>query len=163
MPLPPRTACRSGTISPAASPAACRCRKFRSSAAARTPRGASTYRISWSFAPRAKSFAEALDVTAQVYAAAGKLLAERGLLQGVADEGGYWPAFGSNEETLDMLVRAIERAGLTPGGEVAISLDIAASSFGGKGRYRLALEGRELDSDGSGRHCSAAGSNVIRS
>jgi enolase len=97
---------------------------------------------------RAKSFAEALDVTAQVYAAAGKLLAERGLLQGVADEGGYWPAFGSNEEALDMLVRAIERAGFTPGGEVAISLDIAASSFGGKGRYRLALENRELDSDG---------------
>jgi enolase len=99
-------------------------------------------------APRAQSFAEALDITAQVYAVAGKLLAERGLLQGVADEGGYWPAFGSNEEALDMLVRAIERAGFTPGGEVAISLDIAASSFGGKGRYRLALENRELDSDG---------------
>ena len=47
--------------------------------------------------PRAASFAEALDVTAQVYAAAGKLLADRGLLQGVADEGGYWPAFASNE------------------------------------------------------------------
>jgi len=99
-------------------------------------------------APRAKTFAEALDVTAQVYSAAGKLLAERGLLQGVADEGGYWPAFGSNEEALDLLVRAIERTGFSPGGEVAISLDIAASSFGGKGRYRLALEDRELDSDG---------------
>ena len=99
-------------------------------------------------APRAKSFAEALDVTARVYAAAGKLLAERGLLQGVADEGGYWPAFVSNEEALDMLLRAIERAGFAPGGEAAISLDIAASSFGGKGRYRLALENREFDSDG---------------
>jgi len=98
--------------------------------------------------PRARSFAEALDITAQVYAAAGKLLGERGLLQGVADEGGYWPAFGSNEEALDMLVRAIERAGFTPGGEVAISLDIAASSFGSGGRYRLALDNRELDSDG---------------
>ena len=98
-------------------------------------------------APRAKSFAEALEVTAQVYMAAGKLLAERGLLQGVADEGGYWPAFASNEEALDMLLRAIERAGYAPGSEVAISLDIAASSFGKGGRYRLALEGRELDSD----------------
>jgi len=97
--------------------------------------------------PRAQSFAEALDITAQVYGAAGKLLAERGLLQGVADEGGYWPAFASNEEALDMLVRAIERAGFAPGRDVAISLDIAASSFGSKGRYRLALEGRELDSD----------------
>jgi enolase len=99
-------------------------------------------------APRAKSFAEALDVTAQVYAAAGKLLAERNLLQGVADEGGYWPAFASNEEALDMLVRAIERAGFAPGRDVAISLDIAASSFGKGGRYRLALENRELDSGG---------------
>ena len=98
--------------------------------------------------PRAASFAEALDITAQVYAAAGKLLADRGLLQGVADEGGYWPAFASNEEALDMLLRAIETAGYAPGDEVAIALDIAASSFGKNGRYRLALEGRELDSDG---------------
>ena len=98
-------------------------------------------------APRAKSFAEALDIIAEVYMAAGKLLAERDLLQGVADEGGYWPAFSSNEEALNMLVRAIERAGFVPGRGVAISLDIAASSFGSKGRYRLALEGRELDSD----------------
>ena len=47
-----------------------------------------------------------------------------------------------------MLVRAIERAGFTPGDEVAISLDIAASEFGRDGRYRLALEERELDTDG---------------
>jgi enolase len=98
--------------------------------------------------PRAASFAQALDITAEVYRAAGRLLAERDLLQGVADEGGFWPAFGSNEEALDMLVRAIERAGFTPGEEVAISLDIAASSFGRNGRYRLALEDRELDTDG---------------
>jgi enolase len=79
---------------------------------------------------------------------AGKLLGERGLLQGVADEGGYWPAFASNEEALDILLRAIERAGYSPDNDVAISLDIAASSFGKNGRYRLALEGHELDSDG---------------
>ena len=97
--------------------------------------------------PRAGSFAEALDITAEVYRAAGGLLAERGLLQGVADEGGYWPAFASNEEALDMLVRAIERAGFTPGHEAAISLDIAASSFGRDGRYRLALDDRALDTD----------------
>jgi len=97
--------------------------------------------------PRARSFAQALDMTAEVYRAAGRLLAERGLLQGIADEGGYWPAFSRNEEALDMLVRAIERAGFAPGEDVAIALDIAASSFGNKGRYRLALENRELDSD----------------
>ena len=98
--------------------------------------------------PSAGSFAEALDRTAEVYRAAGQLLAERGLVQGVADEGGWWPAFASNEEALDMLVRAIERAGFTAGDEVAISLDVAASEFGGGGRYRLALDGCELDSDG---------------
>ncbi len=98
--------------------------------------------------PRARSFAEALDVTAEVYRSAGLLLAENDLLQGVSDEGGYWPAFASNEEALDMLVRAIERAGYTPGADVAISLDIAASSFGVGGRYRLTLDDLVLDTDG---------------
>ncbi len=98
-------------------------------------------------APRAKTFAEALEVTAEVYHAAGAMMAERGLLQGVADEGGWWPAFGSNEEALDALMRAIERAGLAPGVDVAISLDVAASEFGRGGRYRLGLEKRELDRD----------------
>lgn len=99
-------------------------------------------------APKAGSFAEALEVTAEVYIAAGKIMAERGLLQGVADEGGWWPVFSSNEEALDTLVLAIERAGFTPGEEAAISLDIAASEFGKGGHYKLGLEGRELDRDG---------------
>ncbi len=98
--------------------------------------------------PTAGSFAEALDRTAEVYRCAGMLLKERGLLQGVADEGGFWPAFDSNEEALDMLVRAIERAGFTPGDEVSISLDVAASEFGRGGLYRLARDGRELDTGG---------------
>ncbi len=98
-------------------------------------------------APRSRSFAEALAITAEVYHAAGAIMAERGLLQGLADEGGWWPAFSSNEEALETLMRAIERAGLVPGEDVAISLDIAASEFGKGGRYRLGLEQRELDRD----------------
>src|SRR3984957_16957864 len=98
-------------------------------------------------APRAKTFAEALEVTAEVYHAAGRIMAERGLLQGLADEGGGWPAFSSNEEALETLIRAIERAGFVPGEDVAMSLDIAASEFGKGGRYRLGLEQRELDRD----------------
>ena len=74
-------------------------------------------------------------------------MAERGLLQGVADEGGWWPAFSTNEEALDTLMRAIERAGFAPGEDVGLSLDIAASEFGQGGRYRLGLEERELDRD----------------
>jgi enolase len=98
--------------------------------------------------PGAKSFAEALDWTAEVYRHAGLLMKEAGLLQGVADEGGWWPAFTNNEQALEMLVKAIERAGYTPREQVAIALDIAASEFGRNGRYKLGLEGRELDSDG---------------
>jgi enolase len=101
-------------------------------------------------APQAKTFAEALEVTAEVYRAAGAIMAERGLLQGVADEGGWWPAFSTNEEALETLMRSIERAGFTPGAEAAISLDVAASEFGQSGRYRLGLEQRELDRDALG-------------
>jgi enolase len=99
-------------------------------------------------APRAKTFAEALEVTAEVYRAAGAIMGERGLLQGVADEGGWWPAFSSNEEALETLMRSIERAGLVPGEDVSLSLDVAASEFAKGGRYRLGLEKRELDRDG---------------
>jgi enolase len=96
----------------------------------------------------AEDFATALDWTAEVYRAAGRLMAEAGRLQGVADEGGFWPNFDSNEQALDTLIRAIERAGLRPGEQMAVALDIAASEFGQCGRYRLAREGRELDSAG---------------
>ena len=95
----------------------------------------------------ASSFAESLDWTAEVYRAAGARMAEAGRLRGVADEGGYWPAFDTNEEALECLVRAIEDAGRTPGDEVAIALDVAASELRRAGRYRLGLEGRELDGD----------------
>lgn len=98
--------------------------------------------------PAAESFAQALDWTAEVYRAAGELMKEAGMLAGVADEGGWWPAFATNEQALETLVRAIERAGFMPGSQVAIALDVAASEFGRGGRYKLALEDKELDSEG---------------
>jgi enolase len=94
----------------------------------------------------AASFDEALRMTAEVYRAAGSLMQEHGKLAGVADEGGFWPAFASNEEGLEMLVRAIEAAGYRPGEQVGLSLDIAASELGKGGRYRLALDERDLES-----------------
>ena len=97
--------------------------------------------------PGATSFAEAIAWTAEVYRAAGTLMAERGQLAGVADEGGWWPDFASNEEALETLVRAIERAGRVAGDEVAIALDVAASELGSGGRYSLGLEARELGRD----------------
>jgi enolase len=95
----------------------------------------------------AGSFREALEWTAQVYAAAGARLARRGALQGVADEGGYWPAFKSNEEGLSELVGAISDTGLEPGTDVAIALDVAASQLHRGGGYHLALENRTLSSE----------------
>ena len=98
----------------------------------------------------AASFAEALDWTAEVYRAAGARMADAGRLQGVADEGGYWPAFDTNEEALELLVRAIEDSGRIPGDEMAISLDVAASELYRDGRYHLGLEHRAMDSDALG-------------
>ena len=96
----------------------------------------------------ATSFAQALEMTAEVYRSAGEIMAARGHLAGVADEGGWWPSFSRNEEALDTLVAAIEKAGFVPGEQVGIALDIASSEFGHGSRYHLALDGQELDSDG---------------
>lgn len=98
--------------------------------------------------PGAASFDEALTVTSAVYHAAGEIMAARGGQAGVADEGGWWPMFENNEQALETLVQAIEKAGETPGERVVISLDIAASEFQSDGEYQLALEDRALDSDG---------------
>ena len=95
----------------------------------------------------ASTFAQALEWTAEVYRAAGARMAQAGRLQGVADEGGYWPAFDTNEEALEFLVRAIEDAGRQPGDDLAISLDVAASEFHADGRYQLGIDGRAVDRD----------------
>ena len=96
----------------------------------------------------ASDFAEALVWTAEIYREARTAMAERGQFSGTADEGGLWPAFETNEQALETLLRVIERAGFAPGDKVCISLDVAASEFGSNGRYRLAREDRVLDSDG---------------
>jgi enolase len=95
----------------------------------------------------AGSFAEALEWTAEIYRAAGARLEKRGALAGVADEGGYWPSFKSNEDGLAELAGAIEDAGLKPGSDAAIALDVAATQFYRGGRYQLALERRALDAE----------------
>jgi len=92
----------------------------------------------------AGSFAEALEWTAEVYKAAGARLAKRNALHGVADEGGYWPAFKSNEQALEELSGAISDAGHEPGADIGIALDIAATQLWRDGRYHLALEKKAL-------------------
>ena len=95
----------------------------------------------------AGSFSESLEWTAEVYKAAGARLAKRNALSGVADEGGYWPAFKSNEAALEELTGAISDAGFEPGADVAIALDIAATQLWRGGRYHLALENRTLSAE----------------
>jgi enolase len=96
--------------------------------------------------PGANSFDEVMEITNEVYFAAGSIMEKKGNLAGVADEVGWWPVFQSNEQALETLTSAIELAGEKPGERVVISLDIAASEFGQNGKYRLALEDRDMDS-----------------
>jgi enolase len=95
----------------------------------------------------ASTFDEATSMAARVYEAAGGIMADRGLLRGVADEGGWWPEFASNAKALDTVMEAIERAGLEPGRDVSLAIDVAASQLRRGGRYHLAAEGIELESD----------------
>lgn len=92
----------------------------------------------------ASSFAQAVQIGAEVYHQLKSTLAERGLASGVGDEGGFAPALDSNEAPLELLAAAIEGAGYRPDDEVAICLDPAASEFFRDGRYELAGEGRSL-------------------
>jgi enolase len=95
----------------------------------------------------AGSFTESLEWTAEVYKAAGARLARRDALHGVADEGGYWPAFKTNEEALAELTGAISDAGHEPGVDIGIALDIAATQLWRDGRYHLSLEKRSLSAE----------------
>jgi enolase len=92
----------------------------------------------------AASFREALRWGVETYHVLKGVLHERGLATAIGDEGGFAPNLGSNEEALQLLVEAIEKAGLTPGDDVALALDVASTEFFADGRYTLAGEGREL-------------------
>ncbi len=96
----------------------------------------------------ASSFQEVMEITFNVHRAAGELMEKRGALFGVADEGGYWPEFSSNEAALQLMTEAIVHAGYTPGRDAAISLDIAASDLydSETQRYLFALENRSFTS-----------------
>ena len=83
----------------------------------------------------ASSFREALRWGAEIFAQLSKVLASKGLLTGVGDEGGFAPNLGSNQEALDLLMSAISEAGYEPGEQVALALDVAATEFHKDGKY----------------------------
>jgi enolase len=92
----------------------------------------------------AASFREALRWGVETYHVLKSVLHERGLSTAIGDEGGFAPDLRSNEEALALLVEAIEKAGLTPGDDMALAMDVASTEFFAGGRYTLAGEGREL-------------------
>ena len=94
---------------------------------------------------RATRYAQAIEDVTAVYRAMKDVLKSRGIYRaGVADEGGYAPCLRSNEAGFEFMVEAIERAGLEPGKDAALAVDVAASQFSRDGRYSLAVEGLEL-------------------
>jgi enolase len=91
------------------------------------------------------SFSEGLRAGAEIYHTLRDVLKSKGLSTGIGDEGGFAPSLSSNREAVELLVRAIEQAGYTPGRDVAVALDVAATELAENGQYRLAREGRTMD------------------
>jgi enolase len=96
----------------------------------------------------ATTYEETLEITSNVFRAAGAIMRKRGKLCGCADEGGYWPDFATNEEALETFAAAVEAAGYTLGREASLSLDIAASDLYDEATatYRFRLEDRKFTS-----------------
>jgi enolase len=98
----------------------------------------------------ARSYSEALEMTTAVYRALGGLLTERGF-EGVlvGDEGGFGPRLHGNEQAVETVLEAVARAGLTPGKDASLAIDVAGSHFYRDGRYHLRADGGViLDADG---------------
>lgn len=85
----------------------------------------------------AENFREALRMGTEVYHALKSVLKAKNLSTGLGDEGGFAPSVGSTREALDLIVEAIEKAGYTPGKDVALALDVASSEFFEDGHYNF--------------------------
>ncbi|WP_078378978.1 phosphopyruvate hydratase [Sutcliffiella halmapala] len=97
----------------------------------------------------AEDFKEALRMGAEIFHALKSVLSAKGLNTAVGDEGGFAPNLGSNEEALQTIIEAIEKAGYTPGEQVMLAMDVAASELFNKedGKYHLSGEGKVLTSE----------------
>ena len=93
----------------------------------------------------APTFGEALRQGAEIYHALKAVLKKRGLATSIGDEGGFAPNLDSNRAALDLILEAITAAGLKPGKDIALAMDVAATEFHEKGKY--AFEGKQKSSD----------------
>ncbi len=97
--------------------------------------------------PMQKSFKEIMRVASEVFHTLKNILKERGLATSVGDEGGFAPNLSSNEEGFKLIMEAITKAGYTPGVDVCMAIDVAASEFFKDGKYNLVGENRSLTTD----------------
>ena len=97
--------------------------------------------------PQRDTLKERLRVGAEVFHNLKKVLNEKGLATGVGDEGGFAPDLQTNSEGFDLIIEAIEKAGYTPGKDVCLGIDVAASEFYKDGKYNLVGENRSLTTD----------------
>ena len=149
----PRTGCRSTATSAASARRTLPVPFFNILNGGKHARTRPTSRSSWSRRSGVDTFAEALRAGAEVFAALRGILHDEGHATGQGDEGGFAPSLASNEAAVEVILRAIERAGYRPGEDVAIALDPATSSIlvegtgddERPGQYRLATEDRTLD------------------
>ena len=103
----------------------------------------------------ASSFREALRCGAEIFHALRSVLHDKGMNTSVGDEGGFAPNLSSNEEALETILVAIDKAGYTAGKDVYLALDVASSEFYNDGKYDLASENRKFDSAGFVDYLSA--------
>ncbi len=96
----------------------------------------------------APSFSEALRYGTEVFHALKAVLAQRGMNTAVGDEGGFAPDLSSNEEAIEVILIAIEKAGYSAGSDICLGLDVASSEFYENGQYVLASENRAFDASG---------------
>ena len=94
----------------------------------------------------APTFREAIRYGAEVFHNLAKVLKSRGLATTVGDEGGFAPNLSSNEEAIEVILEAIEKAGYKAGEDIYLGMDAAASEYFKDGKYVLAAEGRSFDS-----------------
>lgn len=95
--------------------------------------------------PNRDTIKERVRVGAEVFHALKKVLNEKGYFTGVGDEGGFAPNLSSNKEGFDLIIKAINKAGYTPGIDVSIAIDVAASEFYKDGKYRI--DNKDLTTD----------------
>ena len=95
--------------------------------------------------PNRDTIKERVRVGAEVFHALKKVLNEKGYFTGVGDEGGFAPNLSSNKEGFDLIIEAINKAGYTPGKDVSIAIDVAASEFYKDGKYHI--DNKDLTTD----------------